>query len=125
MVMSDPTFAPRAVRPARLMTVDDSDDMRLLLRLAVEDRTDVELVAEADNGEQAVALVGALRPDLLVLDVEMPVLDGISALPQLRRVSPDTRVVMLSNLAEPAYERRARAAGAVAYVHKSTPVTSS
>ena len=53
----------------------------------------------------------------------MPVLDGISALPRLRQVAPDTRVVMLSGLAEPVYEERARAAGAVAYVHKSTPVT--
>src|SRR5436305_761121 len=114
--------ASQTVRPARLVVVDDSRDIRLLLRLSVEQRTDVEVVAEADNGEQAIALVGALRPDLVILDVEMPVLDGISALPKLREVSPDTRVVMLSNLAEPVYEQRARAAGAVAYVRKSTPV---
>ena len=118
-----PHRAPEPSRTTRLLVVDDSDDIRLMLRLAVEERADVELVAEADNGEEAIALAGALRPDLLVLDVEMPVLDGISALPRLRQVAPDTRVVMLSALAEPVYEERARAAGAVAYVHKSTPVT--
>lgn len=107
----------------RVVVADDSPDALLMLRLAIEGRDDVDLVAEAVNGEQAIAVAGALRPDLLVLDVEMPVLDGISALPRLREVAPNTRVVMLSNVAEPMIENRARAAGAVAYVHKSTPVT--
>ena len=97
--------------------------MRLLLHLAMEGRDDVQLVAEAADGEQTIDLVAALRPDLLVLDVEMPVLDGLSALPRLRSVSPDTRVVMFSALDSPQNRARAASSGATAYVQKGAAIS--
>ncbi|WP_375502885.1 response regulator [uncultured Jatrophihabitans sp.] len=106
------------------MIADDDDDIRLLLTMAMANRADIELIAEATHGADAIRLVEALRPDLLVLDVEMPVLDGISALPRLREVSPDTRVVMFSASNTPDHHRRAFAAGAAAYVRKGAPASS-
>ena len=75
------------------MIADDTDDIRLMLDIALGRRADVELVGEATDGQQAIDLVAALRPDLLVLDIAMPVLDGLSAAPRIREVSPETRVV--------------------------------
>ena len=122
--VTDPRESTTPSRPVRVVIADDDDDIRLMLRLALEPRPDIELLAAATDGAHAIELVTALRPDLLVLDVEMPVLDGLSALPTLREVSPETRVVMLSALNTPDHHARAFAAGAAAYLPKSTPITS-
>lgn len=116
----DTDVTPRRVR---VVVADDTEDMRLLLRMAIVLRSDLELVGEAADGEQAIQLTAALRPDLLVLDVDMPVLDGLSALPRLREVAPETRVVILSASPASLHGRTALGAGAVAYVEKSTSVT--
>ena len=111
-------------RRVRVVVADDTEDMRLLLRMAIVLRRDLELVGEAADGEQAIELAAALRPDLLILDIAMPVLDGLSALPRLREVAPDTRVVILSASPARLHGQAALGAGAVAYVEKSTSVTS-
>ncbi len=110
-------------RPLRVVIVDDTPDMRLLLRTALADRADLQLVGEAGDGAVAIELAAGLQPDLLVLDIEMPVLDGLSALPQLQAVAPDTRIVMLSAFPTSVHGRAALEAGAVAYVEKTTPIT--
>jgi DNA-binding NarL/FixJ family response regulator len=109
-------------RRIRVVVADDTPDMRLLLRVAMERRTDVDLIAEAANGQEAIDLTTALRPDLLVLDLAMPVLDGLSALPRLAEVAPDTRVVILSAMPVERFEADALAAGAAAFVQKSTSI---
>src|SRR6476659_854211 len=109
-------------RRIRVVVADDTPDMRLLLRVAMDRRTDVDLVAEAANGQEAIDLATALRPDLLVLDLAMPVLDGLSALPRLAEVAPDTRVVILSAMPGERFEANALAAGAAAFVQKSTSI---
>jgi DNA-binding NarL/FixJ family response regulator len=113
----------RSSRRIRVVVADDIPDMRLLLRMAMADRDDVELLGEAANGEEAVALAAALRPELLVLDLKMPVLDGIAALPRLRTVAPQTRVVILSALSADQHRDVALGAGAAAYVEKGVRVT--
>jgi chemotaxis response regulator CheB len=87
-------------------------------------RPDIEVVGEAANGQEAIDLAAALRPDLLVLDLAMPVLDGLSALPTLALVAPETRVVILSAMPVEAFATDARSAGAAAFVQKSTSVES-
>lgn len=77
-------------------------------------------MGEAADGNQAVALVADLRPDLVVLDIAMPHLDGIAALPKLRAASPGTRVVMLSGYSPEEMERASIEGGAVGYIDKST-----
>jgi DNA-binding NarL/FixJ family response regulator len=109
-------------RRIRVVVADDTPDMRLLLRVAMERRTDVDLVAEATNGQEAIELATALHPDLLVLDLAMPVLDGFAALPRLAEVAPETRVVILSAMPVDRFEATVLAAGAAAFVQKSTSI---
>lgn len=114
--------APVTERATRIVVADDTADIRLMLRIAMASRDDVELVGEATDGHEAIDLVAALRPDLLVLDIGMPKLDGLAALPAIRAASPDTKVVMLTAISTPEHRERARVAGAVAYVEKTTSV---
>lgn len=112
--------AERAAQPPlRVMLVDDTADVRLLVRMLLAERGGVEVVAEATNGLEAIDLAAALQPDLIVLDIAMPELDGLSALPRLREASPESRIVMLSAFPRASQEAKALAAGAVAYVEKT------
>lgn len=100
--------------------MDDHEDLRLLLRGVLARDGRFTVVGEASNGLDAIELVGRLKPDLVVLDIAMPELDGIAALPLLREVSPDTRVVMLSGYAADEMERASIEGGATGYIDKST-----
>ena len=103
----------------RVLLVDDTPDVRLLVRMLFAEASGTEVVGEAADGEEAIRLAAALQPDLIVLDVAMPVLDGISALPALRTASPHSRVVMLSSLPHATHAAESLAAGAAAYVEKT------
>jgi CheY-like chemotaxis protein len=110
--------ARKHVGPVRVMLVDDVADLRLLLGSLFKAYPGIEVVAEAADGEQAVALAALHQPDLVVLDLAMPVLDGASALPRLREVAPGSRVVVLTAVPR-ASEPDALALGAAAYVEKT------
>ncbi|MFO8013734.1 MAG: response regulator [Phycisphaerae bacterium] len=83
-------------RRTRVLLVDDHKIMREGLGLLLEDEADLELVGEADNGKQAVDLAGRLRPDVIVMDVSMPVMNGVEATRIIKREFPGIRVVGLS-----------------------------
>jgi DNA-binding NarL/FixJ family response regulator len=119
-VATEPRIDPRP-RPVRVAVVDDNDDLRELLRLWLEGEPDFELVGEAADGHGAVQLARATQPDVVVLDVDMPVMSGLDALPLLRAVSPATKVILYS-----AKDRRleALAAGATTYLSKSASLPS-
>lgn len=78
----------------RVLVVDDDPDMRMLLRLQVEADHRLELVGLVDDGEQAVDHARAHDPDVVVLDLMMPVLGGEAALPKIREAAPDTKVIL-------------------------------
>jgi two-component system, NarL family, response regulator DegU len=101
----------------RLLLVDDHTLLRQGLRRAVED-AGFDVVGEAGNGEEAVRLAVELRPDLVLMDVTMPVLDGIEATRRLRHSAPEARVVILTMHGEEETVTRALRAGAVAYLLK-------
>jgi len=103
----------------RVLIVDDAREIRQLLRLTLELDGRFEVVGEAADGEEGIALAGELRPDRVVLDVEMPVLGGIAALPGLRAAAPDARILVFSSASEE-LEDAALAAGAAAYRLKGT-----
>ena len=79
------------------------------------------MVAEVGSGDAVVAAVLEHHPDVALLDVEMPGLDGISATAQVRRASPDTKVLIVTTFGRPGYLRRALQAGAAGFVVKDTP----
>jgi DNA-binding NarL/FixJ family response regulator len=87
---------PKTPTPVRAVVVDDVDVMRQLLRLLLERGGQCTVVAEADNGQSGVTAVLAHRPDLVLLDVTMPGMDGVQALKLIRSQVPSAVVVMLS-----------------------------
>ncbi|HEY7797440.1 MAG TPA: chemotaxis-specific protein-glutamate methyltransferase CheB [Hyphomonadaceae bacterium] len=85
---------PSTERRVRVMFVDDSAIVRGFMRRWIEDDHRLELVKVCADGLQAIAEAGALRPDVIVIDMEMPGLDGLATLPQIRRAAPSARIVM-------------------------------
>lgn len=86
-------------RTLSVLVADDLEDTRFLVRRFLERSGRFTVVAEAANGVEAVALVARFTPDLALLDLAMPVMDGLEALPLVRQASPQTRVIVLSDLA--------------------------
>ncbi len=87
-------------RQVRVMLVEDSAVIRGMVRSWLEAVEDVEVVASADNGKIALNTVAAARPDVIILDIEMPVMDGLSALPGLLRSCPQAKVLIASTLSQ-------------------------
>lgn len=104
--------------PIRLLLVDDNADLRFLVRTAVESRGGFEVVGEAADGVGGVQLAGELQPDVVVLDLDMPSMSGIEALPLLRETSPSSKVIVLSSYRREDYEGQVRAIGATGYLEK-------
>ncbi|GEP39850.1 hypothetical protein NPS01_35130 [Nocardioides psychrotolerans] len=109
-------------RPRRVVIIDDTPDLRELLRLALT-RGGFEVVAEAGDGREGIEVVRAHRPDVILLDLAMPVMDGIEALPTIRRLCPTAKIVVLSGFGAQQMSARAVAAGADGYVQKGAPLT--
>ena len=101
-----------------VVVVDDHAVVRSGLRLLLEAQEDIDVVGEAGNAKDAVFRARALKPDVILLDVVMPGESGIDVLPQLRKESPETKVLVLSMQDDPSYVREAFAAGASGYVLK-------
>jgi two-component system, NarL family, response regulator NreC len=107
----------------RVLLVDDHAVLREGLRLLVHAQSDMEVVGEAQSGEEAVECARTLRPDLVLMDLAMPGVGGIEATARIRRESPATRVVALTMYDDPAYLRSVLAAGASGYVLKRAAST--
>ena len=107
--------------PFRIVLADDVFDLRFMVKLALERSGRFQVVAEAENGDQAVALAKQHQPDLVLLDVSMPVKDGLEALPDIRSVSPNAKVVMLSGFEASRLASTAMPSGAAAYLEKGIP----
>jgi DNA-binding NarL/FixJ family response regulator len=105
----------------RRLKVLIADDHRLMLhaiRLALADNDDIEIVAEADSGTKVLPLVGQTDPDIVLLDVRMPGIDGLSVLERLRERYPKVRVAMLSAVDDPTVVKAALSRGASAFIVK-------
>lgn len=101
-----------------VLLVDDNDDLRRLLRLQLERTGRYEIVGEAADGHEAVRLATELQPRIVLLDLSMPVMDGLQALPLILDAVPEVRVVVLSGFDQGTMSVRALAAGAARYVEK-------
>jgi len=104
----------------RVLLADDTPDIRKLLRVNLELDGRFEIVGEAADGAEAVALTRFLRPDAVVLDLAMPVMDGLQAAPLIRQCSPESRILVLSGFDHTRMEARAREQGADGYLEKGT-----
>ena len=103
-----------------VLIVDDNEDMRLLFRLALEAGPGFDVWGEAANGAEALDRVADRCPDIVLLDLMMPVMDGVTALPILRERCPNTAVVVVSAIANAELRERLLAKGATAVCDKSS-----
>jgi two-component system response regulator DesR len=106
----------------RVLLVEDQGMMRGALALLLGLEEDIEVVAQVSSGEEVVPAALKYRPDVALLDIEMPGLDGISAARDLRKELPDCRVLILTTFGRPGYLRRAMEAGAMGFLVKDGPV---
>jgi DNA-binding NarL/FixJ family response regulator len=108
--------APRT-RPVRVVIIDDTYDLRELLRLALT-RGGMEVVGEAGDGLAGIETVRLEHPDVVLLDLSMPVMDGLEALPSIRDLVPDAKIIVLSGFGATHMSERALAVGADGYLQK-------
>ncbi|MBC8074436.1 MAG: response regulator transcription factor [Chloroflexales bacterium] len=102
----------------RLMIVDDHQIVRQGLRAILRVLPDIELVGEADGGKSAVALAATLLPDVILMDLVMPGMDGVAAITAIKRANPEQRIVVLTTFAESELVLAAVQAGADGYLLK-------
>lgn len=103
-----------------VLICDDVAELRSLIRRALRSEAGIEVVGEAANGEQVIEMAASLRPDVVVLDIQMPVMDGFQALEGIRRDCPTAKVIMLSGLNASNLEATAMSLGADDYMEKGT-----
>ncbi|WP_410641315.1 response regulator [Amycolatopsis sp. lyj-346] len=105
----------------RILLCDDQQLVRVGLRMIVESQDDLSVVGEAGNGEEAVALAQELRPDLVLMDVRMPVLDGVAATARICGELPDVRVLVITTFDLDEYAYAALRGGASGFLVKDAP----
>jgi DNA-binding NarL/FixJ family response regulator len=101
-----------------VLICDDVEAFRDLLGAVVELRPRLRLLGEAGDGEQAIAEAERLQPDIILLDLSMPRLTGLEALPELKRVAPSARVIVLSGFATTMFAAEVLELGAARYIEK-------
>ncbi len=104
----------------RVFLADDHETVREGLKLIVNSQTDMEVCGEAGNGRDAVSLAQKLKPDVLVMDVSMPELNGLKAAAKLKRIAPDIKILTLTRHTDEAYLQELLQAGVSGYVLKQS-----
>ena len=106
----------------RVVLAEDHESVRQGLRLLLETRDDIEIVADAANGRLALDRVKALKPDVAVLDLAMPEMNGLAVTKAIKQAVPQVNVIALTRHADDAYVQELLSAGASGYVLKQSPI---
>src|SRR5262249_16835277 len=120
VVSAEPKCAMAKSNKIRVLVADDHAILRAGLRMLIDAQPDMRVIGEAHDGNQAVEITQETNPDVVLLDITMPASGGLRAIAEIIRHNPDTRVLLLTMHAEPAYLRTALAAGAAGYVLKKS-----
>jgi DNA-binding NarL/FixJ family response regulator len=108
------------LKQIRILLAEDHANVRKFLKLSVELDGDIEVVGEAKNGREAVRLTKSLCPEVVVMDIAMPMLNGIQATRQITETSPAAKVLILSAYPDPEYIKQAVLSGASGYLIKQS-----
>jgi two-component system response regulator DesR len=109
------------VTTIRVLLAEDQAMIREALAALLSFEDDIEVVAQVGRGDEVIAAAGAARPDVALLDIEMPGMDGLAAAAALRRTNPETKIVILTTFGRPGYLRRAMESGVSGFVVKDSP----
>jgi len=105
----------------KVLLVDDQGLIRQGLKALLELETDIEIVGEAENGEIAVNLVAQLQPDVVLMDIRMPIMDGVAATKEIQQRFADPKILVLTTFDDDEYVTAALQNGAMGYLLKDTP----
>jgi DNA-binding NarL/FixJ family response regulator len=106
----------------RIVLCDDTPEIRFLLRVGLELDGRFEVVGEAVNGREAIEVTATQRPDAILLDLAMPVMDGLEAIPEILEASPTTKIIVLTAFDAGQMYEEAMARGAADYIEKGAEV---
>jgi DNA-binding NarL/FixJ family response regulator len=110
------------MKTTRVLIVDDVPQVRRELRTLLPLLDDIAIVGEAADGQSAIELAASLQPDVILMDIEMPIVDGITATRSIKQANPATRIIILSIHNDAAMRASARSAGADDFVDKGAPL---
>ncbi|MEY4892564.1 MAG: hypothetical protein RIQ34_1176 [Bacteroidota bacterium] len=106
--------------PIKVAIADDHALFRTGIKTALQIRKDIQMVAEAENGMQLLNLLKHIQPDVILLDIQMPVMDGLTALPEIKKLYPGVKVIMLSFLNDHSVISKMMELGANSYITKES-----
>ena len=109
-------------KPISVYLVDDIPELRELIRYGMEEDPGFEVVGEAGDGKSAIEGIAKTRPAAVLLDLSMPDMDGLQAIPQIREGDPDVAIIVLSGFSADRMSSHVLERGADAYVEKGTPI---
>lgn len=109
----------RLFEPMRVLVVDDNQTIRCAIRQLLQTQVDIEVIGEASDGTDAIRKTQTFRPDVILMDAAMPTMNGFDAVRQIKKESPATQVLMVSQFDSDAFTREALAVGASGYILKS------
>lgn len=104
----------------RVLVVDDHELTRFSLKLALANQNNIQLVGLASNGKEAIDMVERYRPDVIILDLQMPVMDGLSASTHIKSIDPNTQIIAYSSVEDPQIEVMSQMARVDAFCKKDT-----
>jgi DNA-binding NarL/FixJ family response regulator len=109
-------------KPISVYLVDDIPELRELIRYGMEEDPDFEVVGEAGDGKSAIEGIAKTRPAAVLLDLSMPDMDGLQAIPRIREGDPDVAIIVLSGFSADRMSSHVLERGADGYVEKGTPI---
>ncbi len=105
----------------KVLVVDDSPAVRRAVRMLLERNDSFEVCGEAENGREAIEKTAELRPELIIIDLSMPVLNGLDAVRGIRRIKPEVPIILFSTFSDVLMQEEAHSAGISALVSKAEP----
>jgi DNA-binding NarL/FixJ family response regulator len=107
----------------RVLVVDDHELVRLTLRLAFSSQENIQVVGLASNGQEAIEMVKSRQPDIVILDLQMPILDGWSASSRIKAIAPNTQIIAYSSVEDSKFQEAREMGTMDAFCKKDVPTT--
>ena len=103
-----------------VVIVDDHLLYRTAVKIALSSKKDIKVIAEADNGSHLLNLLKSVQPDVILLDIQMPIMDGIATLPEVKKLYPNIKIIMFSMIADQSMITKLMELGANSYLLKTS-----